>query len=292
MQEDTLPIETLVEQAKEGNQQALERVILHIQDRVYNLALRMLQISSDAEDAMQEILIKVVTHLSDFRQQSAFTTWVYRIATNYLLTMRKRRAELQEMTLHVLGEQLDYSLALGETEVSADYDEHLLIEEAQFSCTLGMLVCLDRSHRIAFILGEIFEVSSEEGAYILETTPANFRKRLSRARSQIRAFVQQKCGIVNSANPCRCSKHVGNKIRAGLLDPHKLEYAAITQRQSIEDVTCKPSRELGELEQAAALFRMVPSYTAPPSAAQRIKELLHSGRFRMFTSFDEQEIEE
>jgi hypothetical protein len=81
MQEETTSIETLVERAKEGNQQALESVLRSIQDRVYNLALRMLQVPADAEGAAQEILVKVVTHLSEFRGESAFFTWVYRIAT-------------------------------------------------------------------------------------------------------------------------------------------------------------------------------------------------------------------
>ena len=287
MQEETTSIEMLVERAKQGNQQALETVIRHIQDRVYNLALRMLQIPADAEDAAQEILIKVITHLSEFHQESAFTTWVYRIATNYLLTTRKRRAELREMTLNVLGEQLDYSLAIGEAEIPDSCEERLLIEEVQFSCILGMLVCLDRVHRITLILGEIFEVSSEEGAYILETTPVNFRKRLSRARSQVRAFVQQKCGIVNPANPCRCNKHIGNKIRLGYLDPHKLEYATAVQTPAMVEATQKHSHEWHELEQTAALFRTLPTYAAPETTIESIKELLHSGRFTLFASSDE-----
>src|SRR6476469_10004830 len=96
-------LETLVEQDKEGSKTALEAIILGIQDQVYNLALRMLWHPADAEDATQEILIKVLTQLSQFRQESAFTTWVYRIATNYLLTTRKRRAEVQQVTFEQFG---------------------------------------------------------------------------------------------------------------------------------------------------------------------------------------------
>ena len=84
-------IESLVERAKEGDQNALEELVRHIQDPVYGLALRMLSHPADAEDATQEILVKVVTHLVSFRQESAFTTWVYRIASNHLITNNKRR---------------------------------------------------------------------------------------------------------------------------------------------------------------------------------------------------------
>jgi RNA polymerase sigma factor (sigma-70 family) len=94
---DARRIETLVEQAKEGNREALEQVIETIQDRVYGLAIRMLSNPSDAEDATQEILIKVVTHLAEFRGESAFTSWVYRIACNHLLTTRKDGAEVGKL---------------------------------------------------------------------------------------------------------------------------------------------------------------------------------------------------
>ena len=67
-------LDHLVEQACEGDEEALEAVVIGIQDRIYNLALRMLWHPSDAEDATQEILMKVITHLSQFRQESAFMT--------------------------------------------------------------------------------------------------------------------------------------------------------------------------------------------------------------------------
>src|SRR5688572_27185757 len=84
-------LDALVERAKAGDREALEAVVAAIQDRVYNLAIRMLWHPADAEDATQEILVRVVTHLGGFRGESAFTTWVYRVAVNYLLTTRKRR---------------------------------------------------------------------------------------------------------------------------------------------------------------------------------------------------------
>jgi len=92
---------------------------------VYNLALRMLQVPTDAEDATQDILLRVITHLSEFRQESAFSTWVYRLATNYLLTTRKRRAERQNLTFQYLGTALDESLARGEASIPDGYEHSL-----------------------------------------------------------------------------------------------------------------------------------------------------------------------
>ena len=113
-----LSIEDLVSKAKQGDKQALDGLVRAIQDRVYGLAIRMLCHPADAEDATQEILVKIVTHLSDFRQESAFTTWVYRIASNHLLTMSKRRAERREITF----EECEASANAGLAAASADLD--------------------------------------------------------------------------------------------------------------------------------------------------------------------------
>ena len=85
-------LDQLVEQAREGDEEALEAVVRALQDRIYNLALRMLWHPSDAEDATQEILVKVITRLRQFRHESAFTTWVYQIAKNHLFITRRHRA--------------------------------------------------------------------------------------------------------------------------------------------------------------------------------------------------------
>ena len=74
-----------IEKAVAGDKEALERIVLNLQDMVFNLSLRMLGTFPDAEDAAQDILLKVITHLATFRGESAFTTWVFRIATNHLI---------------------------------------------------------------------------------------------------------------------------------------------------------------------------------------------------------------
>ena len=79
--EDT---EMLVSRAVEGDQEALEQLLTEVQDLVFNLSLRMLGTIQDAEDASQEILIRVMNNLASFRGESAFSTWVFRIAVNHL----------------------------------------------------------------------------------------------------------------------------------------------------------------------------------------------------------------
>ena len=76
-------LQDLVKKATAGDKKALEALVTEVQDMVFNLSLRMLGTFSDAEDAAQDILLKMITHLSSFRGDSAFTTWVFSIAVNH-----------------------------------------------------------------------------------------------------------------------------------------------------------------------------------------------------------------
>lgn len=73
---------------------------------IYNLSLRMLGSPHDAEDASQEIMIKIITQLSTFRKESAFSTWVYRIATNYLKNCKKSMFAQQTLSFEYYAEDI------------------------------------------------------------------------------------------------------------------------------------------------------------------------------------------
>jgi len=278
-------LESLVELAKSGDQAALEAVLGRIQDRVYGLALRMLWHPADAEDASQEILIKVLTHLSTFRQESSFLTWVYHIASNHLLTRRKQRTEEKVQTFEyfdaVLEEALSADLALQEGESGADW---LFIEEIKIGCTLGMLLCLDREDRIAYILGEVFEVSGEEGALILSIPATTFRKRLSRARLRLRTFMEASCGLINPAARCRCACQANHKVaqlKAQKKPMKPLVFAAPLLLQRKQPAVAAGVQELAALDRVAAEFRSHPEYQAPTSFVEAMRTLLASGEFRL-----------
>jgi RNA polymerase sigma factor (sigma-70 family) len=80
----------LVEQARNGDRAALERLVLRHQAWVYHIAVRMVFHPHDAEEVTQEVLVKAVTSLSTFRGDSRFRTWLYRIAANHVLNMSRR----------------------------------------------------------------------------------------------------------------------------------------------------------------------------------------------------------
>ncbi len=276
MTADETPIEVWVERAKGGDKAALEAVVLDIQDRVYNLALRMLWMPADAEDATQEILIKVVTHLSQFAGRSAFMTWVYRVATNHLLTTRARHAELAMRQEDTTADA--FIPALPAPNHGELPEPHLLLTEMQNHCTLGMLLCLDRELRVAFILGVGFNVSGEEGAAITGTTPAAFRKRLSRARERLRAIMDGKCNFVNPEVSCSCTRLIGFAEQVT-----ELFGDVRTVPLDLRAPLAPHHAEMVELDRITALFRSHPTYAAPDAFVTAVRALLASDRFALLS---------
>ena len=253
----------LVGRAAGGDGGALEAVLGAIKDDVYRLSVRMLWHPADAEDATQEILILVMTRLGGFRGEAAFSTWVYRVAVNHLLTTRQRRAEHAAMSFDAFAE--DLATGLDEPYAVGAVDAELLAEEVKVGCTQGMLLCLDRAHRAAYILGEVFALPAEEAASILEIEAAAYRKRLSRARARVQVFMRGQCGLVDEANACRCGRRIGAAIRHGRLDPDNLLFA-----HGVRDGV----RRMDRLHDAAAVFRSHPELRAPDRIVEVIRRVL------------------
>src|SRR5712691_4799157 len=243
---------------KGGDRDALESVLRAVQQDVYGVALRFLWHPQDAEDATQEILIRVITGLGGFRGDSSFRTWVYRVACNTLLTLRKQRMEQRSMSFEEFAEDLARGLSDDPLQVERDVEQELLLEEVKIGCTLAMLLCLDRNHRLAYILGEIVELDHHEAAEVLEITPAAFRKRLSRARASITSFMTSRCGLVNPANACRCRRRVATAIDLGRVHPAKLLFASSLDHAKRFPQVLVKIRRLEEIRRVAALYRSHP----------------------------------
>lgn len=265
-----------LEKAKAGDHAALNRIVKAVADDVYGLSLRMLWHPEDAQDATQEILVKVIVHLGSFRGESAFRTWVYRIGCRHLSRTRLRRMERRELSFDAFGEDLLTGLSERPYE-GADRD--LLEEEVKIGCTQAMLLCLDRGHRLAYILGEIFGLAGQEGAEILEITPMAFRQRLARARQRIRSFMGTYCGLVNLRNPCRCVRRIDPARRLGRLDPTQPLFAGRPVSRPGPGSFRREREELEELHASARIFRNHPDYAAPGALLQAVRKMVESGRY-------------
>jgi len=277
----------LVTLATQGDANALTRLLRRHERWVFNLALYMLQVRADAQDATQEILLKVTTHLGSFRGASAFKTWLYRIAVRHVLDYRRTVAESAVSSFDCFAAYLE---AAPSTDVDASSPEwELLVAEARNMCTMGMLLCFDRDQRVVFLLGELLGLSDSVAAEALETSRDNFRQKLARARAQLESFMHARCGLMNPDNPCRCSRKTAAFVRDGIVDPEHLQFAEAhvarvrTQAPArARDLSVLQQRELAQLRDAYPMLE-------PPGVALEVVRFLATAEVRRSLDLGEAE---
>lgn len=255
----------LIAQARGGSKVALETLVKKHQHYIYNVALKMTLSPFDAEDVTQEVLIKVITNLAQYKGESQFRTWLYRITFNHFLKMKKLWLEDHITSFEQYGQELEQ---MPDTELSEleKAEMKALVQEANISCMSGMLLCLDREQRLVYVLGEIFAVDHSIGSQMLDISKDNFRQKLSRARRDLYNFMNNKCGLINASNPCRCDKKTKAFIKAGWVDKDKMKYNTSYLKKINEEVEEK-AEDLCDLTemQYADLFREHPFQEKPHS---------------------------
>jgi RNA polymerase sigma factor (sigma-70 family) len=248
-----------VARAKAGDASALEQVVAAIQDDVYRLALRMTAHPQDAEDASQEILVKVVTRLEGFLGEASIRTWAYRIAVHHLLDRKKSRVESFALDFERFGADLLDGLA-----AEPDPDP-MAAREVKLGCTLAMLTCLDRNHRAAYVLCDVFALPNADAAGVLEISEEALRQQLSRARRALEAFTKSYCGLISRDAPCRCSKRVEKAVELGRIS---------RVRKGVGHETEIAAREMEQLHTTATLMRSHPQYRAPQEMVEAVKSIV------------------
>ena len=270
----------LVARVHHGSRDALEQLLTRHQPWIYNIALRMLYRREQAEDATQEILIKVMTKLSTFEQRSSFRTWLYRIALNHILNLKRERLERPGLDFERYSAALDRTPDLDLPDVNAvPADVQLLVDEARIGCTSGLLLCLSAEQRLVFILGDIFGVTDAVGAELLEISRENYRQKLARARRDLQSFVQDKCGLVNPANPCRCAKKTQGFIKLGYVDPQRLQFAQ-KHVLRVRDVAPSTLDGLVSLDAAYAAIHRDHPFHDPPDLVASLRQFIDGPEFK------------
>ncbi len=263
----------LVDQALAGNGEALETLVQAMQETVFNFSLRMLGSFADAEDAAQEILLKVITHLADFRRESAFGTWVFSIAANHLKDYKKHMFAAHPLSFEFYGADIEHAKISGIPDLTQDVDKALLAEELKLSCTNVMLQCLDPESRCIFILGTMFKVDSRMAGDILGMTAEAYRQRLSRTRRKMADFLSAYCGEYGQGK-CHCRDRLNYAIQSHRLQPDCLPYTAVKTVPMETMVEVKTAME--SIDDLSQQFTFCKAYASPETLRQSIEAFLAS----------------
>jgi hypothetical protein len=137
-----------------------------------------------------------------------------------------------------------------------------------------MLLCLSRPLRASYILGDAMGMADTVAAEICGISRSAQRQRLARARKTMRTIIAQRCGLVDAANPCRCSRQIQSGIDAGIIDPDHLLFAGHRRTDSGEIDTGTIERAAEQLDLALAMsevYRSDPSFAAPHEVWERVQ---------------------
>jgi len=184
----------LVEQSRRGDSEAMERLILKYQNRIYNVILKICADPDDAAELTQETFVKIIENLNKFEGRSGFYTWAFRIAVNLTLSYRQRSAKLALRSLDAEEEHYDsQSRQVLKDFLSDDSspDPAAVVQNKELcEIVVKAMMKLDDAQRAVVVLRDIEGMNYARIAEVLDIELGTVRSRLSRARSKLRDILE------------------------------------------------------------------------------------------------------
>lgn len=174
----------LVNQARQGNLEAYDALVRKYQGKIYALVYNMTSNKEDAEDRVQDIFIKAFRSLRNFRGQSSFYTWLYRIAVNRTINFLKTRKTRPSLSLNEMDSGAEHDPAYVELRSRELPTREVSLQELQKKLNEA-LQTLSEKHRAVVIMHDIQGLSHGEIAKVLGCSQGTVRSRLFYARRQL-----------------------------------------------------------------------------------------------------------
>jgi len=182
--------QALIAASKNGDPAALEALVRTHQDRVYGFAMRMCRNVEDAKDILQETFLGVIRSLREFREESKFSTWLYRITSNACLKKRRRGVHdpmpEQELSLDELMPRPDSEGRKPEIADWSDDAERALLRGELSGRMEAAIDKLPKEYKIVLVLRDVEGLSAEDTAQAVGLSVAAVKSRLHRARVFVR----------------------------------------------------------------------------------------------------------
>lgn len=244
----------------------LTRLLEEIKNQIFNLSIRMLSNVQLAEDATQDILLKIINQIDTLKDENKFEPWALTIAKNYLLNVIKEDSRFKRISFEVM--EKDCNIPMNEFYLNdiPDLDKNKMLIELKISCSQAMLMCLSKEERYIYILSSMFELNSVNGSAIMEITPDNYRQKLHRAKLRLKNFLENNCGLINKSATCKCNKRLDYAISNGRISKERLTFTE--EKYLSDEMNIKSFIEMMEkYEDYSDVFTQNPQYVMPEEKA-------------------------
>jgi RNA polymerase sigma-70 factor (ECF subfamily) len=188
----------LLEKAKNGDVEAFESLVESYQKKAFNIAYRMIGNYDDASDLTQEAFIRIYKSISNFKEQSSLSTWIYRIITNVCLDELRRRKNRNIVSIDE-GIKLDDSEVKRQIESGAPTPEEMAERNEMKKVVAEAIKTLSDEHRTVILLRDIQGFSYEEIARIVECPEGTVKSRINRARQALKDILKTKRELFNES---------------------------------------------------------------------------------------------
>lgn len=195
----------LIERVKGGETDAFEALVLDNQKKVYNLALKMTGNENDALDISQEAFIKAYTGLKNFRAESRFSVWLYRLTYNLSIDFIRKNQRTQVSSLTYIDDNGDYA-DFEIPDISCEPESEIEKRELREAISKGIEELPDK-HREILIMREITGMSYDDIALALGLSEGTVKSRISRARAGL-VLILNKYGTFSQSNRHKSGKEV------------------------------------------------------------------------------------
>lgn len=186
----------LLERSKAGDIAAFEKLIEVYQKKIYNLAYRMICNHDDAADIAQEALIRIFKSIANFKEQSSFSTWVYRITTNVCLDEIRKKKNRRVLSL---DEEIRVDDGEMQRQIMSDdpLPDEVVEREELRSIVNGAIDSLSEEQRLVITLRDIQGLSYDEIAEVLDCPSGTVKSRINRARQALKNVLMTKRELLN-----------------------------------------------------------------------------------------------
>lgn len=197
----------------------IEELVKLYSKNIYNLAYRITGDRLDAEDAMQNTFLQIHQNLNKFRGESKLFTWIYRIALNESLKIKKKvvadkkHFESVDAGIEQLKNTIPDEIKQLQSNPEKEFIYKALLQEIKDGCHHFMLFRITEEQRIVFIFRTLLSFTFKEVSAILDVSVNVVKSRFNRAKENLNKHVKERCQWYNNKSSCTCEKCIGFALK-------------------------------------------------------------------------------